>query len=150
MAHIVHIALIVPIVQVHLYKIDTMKYENFVKDGEITAFADTSLFSKEAVFKSIYWYGGKFRTNVSFADIDTYCIVLKLWENASVKEDELPFYLQKLERDLIDFQLRDTITKETRNIRDLLVAKAFSNGEFDEEPPGNVSDPVGFNVVEIL
>ena len=62
-----------------------------------------------------------------------------------MKEDELDLYLQKLERDLIDFQLRDTITKETQNVRDLLVAKAFSNGEFDEEPPGEVSDPVGFN-----
>lgn len=126
-----------------------MKYENFIKDGEITVFADTSLFSKEAVFKCLYWYGGKFRTNVSFADSDTYCIALQVWDRASVKEEELPSYLQKLERDLIDFQLRDTITKETQNIRDLLVAKAFSNGEFDEEPPGNVSDPVGFNVVEI-
>jgi hypothetical protein len=27
-----------------------------------------------------------------------------------------------------------------------LVAKAFSNGEFDEIPPGEISDPVGFDV----
>lgn len=126
-----------------------MKHENYIKGGKITVFADISMYSKDAVFKCLYWFGGKFRTNVSFFDSDTYCIVLKLWEHAGIKEDELPFYLQKLERDLIDFQLRDTISKETKNIRDLLVAKAFSNGEFDEEPPGDVSDPVGFYVNNI-
>jgi hypothetical protein len=41
------------------------------------------------------------------------------------------------------------VTKETQNVRDLLIAKAFSNGEFDELPPGDVSDPVGFSPNEI-
>lgn len=121
-----------------------MENSNIVKDGEITAFADTSLYSKEAILKCLYWFGDKFHTNVSLADT-SYQISLKPLANANVKEDELDLYLQKLERDLIDFQLRDTITKETQNVRDLLVAKAFSNGEFDEEPQGNISDPVGFN-----
>ncbi len=121
-----------------------MKHSNFVKDGEVTAFADTSLFSKDAILKCLYWFGDKFHTNVSLAD-NFFQITLKPLANANVKEDELDLYLQKLERDLIDFQLRDTIAKETQNVRDLLVAKAFSNGEFDEEPQGNISDPVGFN-----
>lgn len=121
-----------------------MKQSNFVKDGEVTAFADTSLFSKEAILKCLYWFGDKFHTYVSLVDT-SYRITLKPLANANVKEDELDLYLQKLERDLVDFQLRDAITKETQNIRDLLVAKAFSNGEFDEEPQGNISDPVGFN-----
>jgi hypothetical protein len=60
---------------------------------------------------------------------------------------ELDLYLQKLERDIIDFNLRDIVTKETQNIRDLLIAKAFSNGEFDELPPGEITDPVGYNVM---
>ena len=67
----------------------------------------------------------------------------------SPNEQETTRRLQKLERDLIDFNLRDIVTKETKNIRDLLTAKAFSNGEFDELPPGELSDPVGFNVNEI-
>lgn len=121
-----------------------MKYNNYVKDGSVTAFADTSLFSKDAILKCLYWFGDKFHTNVSLID-DLYQITLKPLANTNVKEDELDLYLQKLERDLVDFQLRDTIAKETQNVRDLLVAKAFSNGEFDEEPQGNISDPVGFN-----
>jgi His-Xaa-Ser system protein HxsD len=122
-----------------------MRHSNFIKDGEITAFADASLFSKDAILKCLYWFGDKFHTTVSIKDENTYTIALKPLEAANVKEDELGMYLQKLERDLIDFQLRDTVTKETQNVRDLLVAKAFSHGEFDEEPPGQVSDPVGFN-----
>jgi hypothetical protein len=66
-----------------------------------------------------------------------------------LSQEQLEILLQKLERDLIDFNLRDIVTKETKNIRDLLTAKAFSNGEFDELPPGELSDPVGFNVNEI-
>ena len=121
-----------------------MTKSNFIHNGIITAFADTSLFSKDAILKSIYWFGDKFHANISLID-NIYEISLKPLSNANIKEGELDLYLQKLERDLIDFQLRDTIIKETQNIRDLLVAKAFSNGEFDEEPPGNISDPVGFN-----
>jgi His-Xaa-Ser system protein HxsD len=123
-----------------------MKYINQVRDGEILVFANTGLFSKEAVFKCLYWFGDKFHTNVSFADSETYCLSLKPLSNGSIKQEEINLYLLKLERDLIDFQLRDTIVRETHNIRDLLVAKAFSNGEFDEEPIGEVSDPVGFNI----
>jgi hypothetical protein len=67
-----------------------------------------------------------------------------------LSSDELENLLLKVERDLVDFNLRDIVTKETQNVRDLLIAKAFSNGEFDELPPGEVSDPVGFNPNEII
>lgn len=126
-----------------------MKHVNGIKDNEILVFANTLLYSKDAVFKCIYWYGDKFHTVVSFADADNYCITLKPLSATSVKIEDLELYQQKLERDLIDFQLRDIVTKETQNIRDLLIAKAFSNGEFDELPPGEVSDPVGFNPMAI-
>ncbi len=121
-----------------------MRSGNYVKDGEIIVFADTSIFSKEAILKCLYWFGDKFHTEFVMVE-NLYQITLKPLANANVKKDELDLFLQKLERDIVDFQLRETISKETRNVRDLLVAKAFSNGEFDEEPQGNVSDPVGFN-----
>jgi His-Xaa-Ser system protein HxsD len=122
-----------------------MNHTNFVKEGEIAAFAETTLFTKEAIFKCLYWYGDKFHTTVSLVDSETYLISLKTLSNANIKGEELETYLQKLERDLVDYQLREMIIKETQNVRDLLVAKAFSNGEFDEHPPGDISDPVGFS-----
>lgn len=118
---------------------------NSIVDGVISVYANASLYTKDAIFKCLYWFGDKFHTIVSFADENTYLIVLNPLSNVDIPKEELELYMQKLERDLIDFQLRDTITKETQNVRDLLIAKAFSSGEFDEDPPGDVSDPLGFN-----
>jgi His-Xaa-Ser system protein HxsD len=126
-----------------------MIHQNRVEDNEIIVFANTFLYSKDGIFKCLYWYGDKFHTSVSFQDSDTYRISLKLNSNEQTNEVNYEEILQKLERDLIDFNLRDIVSKETKNIRELLIAKAFSNGEFDEIPPGEVSDPVGFNVNEI-
>ena len=126
-----------------------MQFQNEIKDNEIIAFADTSLYSKDSIFKCLYWYGDKFHTNLSFADSNTYRVSIKPISTIQLSSDGLENLLLKLERDLVDFNLRDIVTKETKNVRDLLIAKAFSNGEFDELPPGEVSDPVGFNINQI-
>ena len=122
-----------------------MQFQNEINGNEVIVFADISLYSKDSIFKCLYWYGDKFHTNLSFADANTYKVSIKPVSTTQLNEIELEKLLLKLERDLIDFNLRDIVTKETQNVRDLLIAKAFSNGEFDELPPGEVSDPVGFN-----
>ncbi len=126
-----------------------MSFQNRFEGSEIIVFADISLYSKDSIFKCLYWYGDNYHTNVSFADSNTYKISLKAMSDNPLSEEHAEKLLQKLERDLVDFNLRDIVTKETKNIRDLLIAKAFSNGEFDELPPGELSDPVGFNVNEV-
>jgi His-Xaa-Ser system protein HxsD len=118
---------------------------NYIENGEIVAFVDSTLFSKTTVMKCLYWYGDKFYTAVSCDNNGNYIIKLKSQPGASIIDGDLPYYLQKLERDLIDFHLRNIVNEESHSIRELLVAKAFSNGEYDEVPPGEVSDPVGFN-----
>jgi len=126
-----------------------MTFLNEIKSNEVIVFADTSLYSKDSIFKCIYWYGGKFHTNISFEDSQTYRISIKPLSANLLSQEELDSLLHKLERDLVDFNLRDIVSKETQNVRDLLIAKAFSNGEFDELPLGEVSDPVGFNINQI-
>ena len=126
-----------------------MQFQNEIKDNEIIVFADAALYSKDSIFKCLYWYGDKFHTNLSFADSNTYRVSVKPMSTIQLSSNELENLLLKVERDLVDFNLRDIVTKETQNVRDLLIAKAFSNGEFDELPPGEVSDPVGFNVNQI-
>lgn len=123
-----------------------MNFENVIQNDEIVVFANTAVFSKEAVLKAIYWYGDKFHTNIAFVDDSTLKVVLKPTIQSGMQNDDLELYLQKLERDLVDFQLRTEINMQTQNVRELLLAKAFSNGEYDELPPGEVSDPVGFSV----
>jgi His-Xaa-Ser system protein HxsD len=126
-----------------------MQFQNEINVNEIIVFVDTALYSKDSIFKCLYWYGDKFHTNLSFADSNTYRVSVKPNSTMQLSSVELENLLLKVERDLVDFNLRDIVTKETQNVRDLLIAKAFSNGEFDELPPGEVSDPVGFNVNQI-
>ena len=52
-------------------------------------------------------------------------------------------FMDKLNQDFIDYNLRDIVSKETKNVRELIIAKAFSNGEYDEDPPGELNDPLG-------
>lgn len=126
-----------------------MTLNNRIEDNEIIVFLDNRLYSKDGIFKCLYWYSGKFHTSVSLANNFTYRVSIKPISDNILSNEQAEVLLQKLERDLLDFNLRDIVTKETQNIRDLLIAKAFSHGEFDELPPGNISDPVGFNVNDI-
>ena len=112
---------------------------------EIVFLADKTLYSKDAVFKCLYWYGDKYYTDISTQE-GNYRISLIPKGDVILNQEEKEDLLHKLGNDLVDFNLRDIVSKETQNIRDLLVAKAFSNGEFDETPPAEISDPVGFSI----
>ncbi len=105
---------------------------------------DSSLFSKDAIFKCLYWYTNSFVIDITSQEDGFFLIKLEL--KIELEESELVLLKAKINQDLIDFNLRDIVSKETQNLRDLLIAKAFSNGEFDENPPGEYTDPVGFKL----
>lgn len=126
-----------------------MQASTSIVDKSITYKLDSSLFSKESVFKCLYWYTNQFIIDVSHnKDLGEFQVKLEL------KHTDLNIDLNKvalkLNQDFIDYNLRDIVTKETSNIRDLIVAKAFSNGEFDENPPGELNDPIGYRFNEFL
>ena len=53
--------------------------------------------------------------------------------------------IREIKSDLIDFELRQIIYQETKVIKELLIAKAFApTDKYENEPPGEVSDPVGY------
>lgn len=116
--------------------------DNHINGDEIIVFLEVGLYSKDSIFKCLYWYSNQFITKIQTSeDSRFYCISIKRMNS---DDTNLIDVLRKLERDFLDFNLRDIVTKETQNVRDLLIAKAFSHGEFDELPPGEISDPVGF------
>lgn len=119
-----------------------MKYSSRIEEGRIIAYAPFALYSKDVVLKCLYWYGDKFTVSIDVVAGEAFEI--ELLAATPMTPEDLQLYQQKLTRDLIDFNLRDIVTKETQNVRDLLIAKAFSHGEFDEVPVGEVSDPVGY------
>lgn len=115
--------------------------DNFVRDNVIHVFADKSIFSTDVINKTLYWYGERFRVEFHSHDDKFFEITLRPSPSSEAHEDLL-VYLAKVERDLIDFRLRDVVNKETQTIRELLIAKAFSR--FDEETADkkDYQDPV--------
>jgi His-Xaa-Ser system protein HxsD len=106
---------------------------------------DSKLYSDSIVTKSLYWLTDKYIPEVSLNG-QFYNIIISRIDNNQFTEEQKKEVINKLKSNLIDFKLREQIDKETKNIRELIIAKAFSHGEFEEIPPGEISDPVGFKI----
>lgn len=119
--------------------------ENKIIEGKIVLELDSNVYSREVIFKCLYWYSATFRVNVELVEGLTFEVALRPLPVISMEIDDLENYLYRIERDLVDYNLREIVDSETRNIRDLIVAKAFSNHDEELPPPGEISDPVGFN-----
>ena len=117
-----------------------MRYDTL--PNKISIYLNKEIYSLDALFKCIYWYGDKWSVIVDEDESSSHFVISISPKSSEFFFDELraKIFTDKFLNDINDFQLRDVITKETKNIRDLLVAKAFSTGEFDEEPPGEFDD----------
>lgn len=107
---------------------------------------DKELYSIELLHKCFYWYSTHFSVEINSRDEKWAVVVLQRIKESTETWDST---IQKVKRDVIDFKLRDIVTKETQNIRDLLIAKAFAYYEEDDNPLSEISDPVGFHPNEI-
>src|SRR5262249_11400252 len=90
--------------------------------SELMVHVEKAIYSEDVIHKCFYWYGGTFEVDVSTHDENLFLIRLKP-KNGLV---DLQAVIEKIRRDLIDFKLRDIVTKETKTIRELIVAKAFA------------------------
>lgn len=107
--------------------------------------AQLSIYSVDVLHKCFYWYTAEFAVDIE-VQADDMVLVRLCPKNKDLTSDEHGALVNRIKTDLIDFKARDIITKETRNIRDLLVAKAFAHSDqFDSKPAGNVSDPLGYD-----
>ena len=103
---------------------------------------DSSIYTLDAIKKCIYWYTDKFAVEIKQLDNQFIISLDPKNEEKNLDESEV---IKKLKNDLIDFEVRNVVTKETKNIRDLLIAKAFATtDEYESKPPGEITDPVGF------
>ena len=115
-----------------------------IQDNSIVIVVEKVIYSLDVLHKCFYWYGANFQVDISTKSETLFQITLQPLNSESLTTS-FPSYSQKIRKDLIDFKLRDTVTKETQNIRDLLIAKAFAYYEVEDNPTTEVSDPVGFN-----
>jgi len=110
---------------------------------------DSSLYSNETLYKCFYWYGAQFIVSIENDQLSK-SIHISLEQKSDIKEIiDANKTVEKIKNDLIDFKLRDIVLKETQNIRDLIVAKAFAFYQEDADPVTEISDPVGFEPVQL-
>jgi His-Xaa-Ser system protein HxsD len=103
-------------------------------------YLDKSVYSLNTIFKCFYWYKSNYEIDID-AKGEYHEVHISTLQNELALDELIP----KIKADLIDFKTREIIHNETKNIRELLVAKAFAQGEeYDQPPPGGLDDPVGF------
>jgi His-Xaa-Ser system protein HxsD len=114
-----------------------------LEEKRLVLFVEKTLYSEDVLFKCFYWYGNNYSVKISEHENSSFCVVIELLPSAPVEFDSKAL-CEKVLRDLNDFKLRDIVSKETQNIRELLVAKAFAYYETEGDPLTDASDPVGF------
>ena len=104
--------------------IDFLQLDNGV--FELTV--DTSIYDNWVIEKVLYWWSSDYIiTRKNSADLRRQLITMEL--KPGCKETGFLEAKEKLSADFIDYKNRQTIAKETANIRDLLFAKAFANSD---------------------
>lgn len=113
----------------------------FLNSHNVELIINRDIFSEESIIKCLYWWGD--RLSVDLEKSDTSFIVTLSCTSEKLNLEDI---IVSIKRDLLDFKTREIILNETKDIRALLIAKAFANDDaFDEKPPGAISDPLGFD-----
>lgn len=95
--------------------------------------------SGEALLKTCYWFSRDFTCDMQ-QDGDDWLVSLtpKTSSTSSPAEARDSFMST-----VFDFALRERVTAKTADVRDLLIAKAFSeSGVLEENPQGVFGDPI--------
>ncbi|WP_281613113.1 His-Xaa-Ser system protein HxsD [Flammeovirga sp. SubArs3] len=112
------------------------------KDTIICIFED-SLYTEPVIMKCFYWYSDNYIVTLS-KENPNYIIDLTYKEGEITKE-HFNSLNSKIRQDIYDFKLRSIVNEETKVVKELLIAKAFSNlDDFETPPNGEISDPVGY------
>lgn len=104
---------------------------------------DPALYELEVIYKCFYWYGDNYVIEIE-QDKGFYSIKLSK-QTSDIDAELFQHLIAKIKNDLIDYKTRQIIHSETKDIKDILIAKAFSRLDiYDETPKGEIEDPVGF------
>jgi len=116
-----------------------------VDHRKISITINCTLYDEEVLYKCLYWYGDTYAVSVERND-EHYEIQIEKLEG-TISDELFSLLVNKIKTDLIDFKTRQIIARETDNIKQIMIAKAFSSfDEFDEAPTGEINDPLGFSI----
>jgi His-Xaa-Ser system protein HxsD len=116
-------------------------------ESSATIYLDPRIYSKEAVLKASYWSTGIAYVRLPKSPDDRLVIQIELKQRIPSLANPKPITIQEFIKEfcnsLLDFELRREVEIETGQVRQLIIAKAFSeSGVLEDEPPGTIADPV--------
>lgn len=105
------------------------------------AYFDRALFSEQVILKACYWLSKDFSCEIERSNLDVLKVTLKPRQEAST--EALSVARETLIQNVSDFALREQIEAKTAGIRDILLAKAFSEaGVLEDSPMGTFGDKI--------
>jgi His-Xaa-Ser system protein HxsD len=99
-----------------------------IDERNIEIVVDTSIYDDWVIEKVLYWWTVDYiigREN----QLSNHRQIVTLTIKDSHKRIDFKAVQDKISNDFIDYKNRQTISRETANIRDLLFAKAFANSD---------------------
>lgn len=103
----------------------------------VITFSD-DLVSSEALLKVGYWLSRDFECDVSHGSDGNFTVRLQPKPTCCMTPEEAR---EKVTTLAIDFTLREKVTRQTAEVRELLLAKAFSeSGVLEDKPQGVFGD----------
>lgn len=97
-------------------------------NSDIVITVDTSIYDNWVIDKVLYWLSADYvitRKN----DEDTHSQEIVMSLKSGHTQVDFTSIKERLSNDFIDYKNRQTIARETANIRDILFAKAFANND---------------------
>lgn len=108
-------------------------------DSEITLLVDETIYTRIALLKTCYWFTNRCYVFIYRHDDRHLAVHLASKPSGSCFDA----IVGEFENALLDHQLRFEIANETATLRELIVAKAFADGNVLEDlPVGDDKDPV--------
>jgi His-Xaa-Ser system protein HxsD len=108
-------------------------------DGELRFLVDEQVYSREAVLRACYWFTDRCYLFVSRPTPGHLLVAIR----AKAGGPPLDAVAGDFGNALLDQQVRQDIQRETARLRELIVAKAFAEGNLlDDAPVGDDRDPV--------
>jgi His-Xaa-Ser system protein HxsD len=112
-----------------------------------TIYLDPRIYTREAILRACYWCTALAWVRVPESSTHRIEVKITLKQNTATIDNPNPITIERFVAEfcnsLLDFELRRQVENETSNLRQLILAKAFSeSGVLEDEPPGIVVDPV--------
>jgi His-Xaa-Ser system protein HxsD len=111
---------------------------------------DSRVYSKEAILRAALWLTDLAYVYLDESSDERFVVQVRLKAITASLNNPRPPRVEDVVGEfcnsLLEFELRRQVETETAAIRQLILAKAFSeSGILEEDPPGNFGDPVGID-----